>query len=204
MHRSIRRAPLLAVAVTALAPGLADAHVSLQPAQVPAGSFSRVDVRVPNERDDASTTKVAVKFPPGFLSASYQQVPGWTAETKMARLAKPVVADGEKHSEQVDTVTFATRGKGIGPGQFQDFGLSLAMPSKVGSTLTFKAVQTYSDGQVARWIAGADADEPAPHVTLTAAVPEGGTATAPASKRARATPAATRGGGASGGALSIA
>ena len=34
------------------------AHVTLQPERVPAGGFTRLDVRVPNERDDAATTKV--------------------------------------------------------------------------------------------------------------------------------------------------
>ena len=33
-------------------------------------------------------------------------------------------------------------------------------------TLTFKAVQTYDDGEVARWIGAPDSDTPAPTVTL--------------------------------------
>ena len=57
----------------------------------------------------------------------------------------------------------------IAPGQFQDFGLSLKMPDgKAGDKLTFKALQTYDDGQIVRWIGPEDADEPAPIVTLEA------------------------------------
>ena len=42
------------------------------------------------------------------------------------------------------------------------------MPDKPGAKLTFKALQTYSNGEVVRWIGAADADEPAPQVELTA------------------------------------
>jgi uncharacterized protein YcnI len=164
-RRRVHRVALLAATGLAALPSLADAHITLNPDRVPAGSFSRVDVRVPNEQGNASTTKVVLKFPPGFISASYQPVPGWTVHVNVVR---PAAGSSAKQPEQVDTVTFTTRGKGIGPGQFQDFGLALDMPAKAGTTLTFKAVQTYSNGAVERWIGGPDADEPAPHVALTA------------------------------------
>ena len=37
---------------------------------------------------------------------------------------------------------------------------------KPGDKLTFKALQTYDDGEIVRWIGPEDADEPAPTVTL--------------------------------------
>ena len=46
------------------------------------------------------------------------------------------------------------------------------MPDKPDTSLTFKALQTYGDGEVVRWIGAPDADEPAPQVKLTAS--EGG------------------------------
>src|SRR3954470_17009791 len=101
MQFSPGRAPLLATCGIALTPSVAHAHVTLQPSKLTAGSFSRVDVRVPNERGDASTKRVVVKFPPGFIFPSYQRVPGWSAKVAMDKLAKPVVAFGEKHTEQV-------------------------------------------------------------------------------------------------------
>ena len=53
--------------------------------------------------------------------------------------------------------------------------MSLKMPDgKAGEALTFKALQTYEDGEVVRWIGPEDADEPAPVVTLTAAGEGGG------------------------------
>jgi uncharacterized protein len=173
MNRFIRVVALTALLLVC-AVSAASAHVTLQPDTTPAGEFKRLDVRVPNERDNASTTKVEVKFPAGFIFASYEPVPGWTTKVTLAKLAKPVQVFGERHTEQVDKVTYSANGKGIRPGQFQDFGLSLGLPDKPGSTLTFKAVQTYSNGEVVRWIGAPDAEQPAPQVKLTAATGEAG------------------------------
>ena len=46
------------------------------------------------------------------------------------------------------------------------------MPNEPGKALTFKALQTYTGGEVVRWIGPPDAEEPAPQVTLTAAEEE--------------------------------
>jgi uncharacterized protein YcnI len=160
----MRRTICIASAAAALlaVPAAAEAHVTLQPSEAPAGGFTRLDVRVPTEREDASTTKVEVKFPAGFTSVSTEPVPGWTASVK-------------KTADRVDTVTWTGDGKQgkIGPGEFQDFGLSVAVPDKPGASLTFKALQTYSNGEVVRWIGPPDAEEPAPRVALTAASAEG-------------------------------
>jgi uncharacterized protein YcnI len=180
-------------ALLALAP-VASAHVTLQPEEVPAGGFTRLDLRVPTERDNASTTKVEVQFPPGFLFVSTEPVPGWEAKIVNRKLDKPVEQFGEQISEEVGQVTFTASDEaaGIGPGQFQDFGLSLSVPDKAGSALTFKAVQTYSNGEVVRWIGPPDSDEPAPQVQLAAAEPEGG-ASEPASQEQAAPPAESGG-----------
>jgi uncharacterized protein YcnI len=165
------------VAALAVAPTAA-AHVTLQPEEAPAGGFTRLDLRVPNERDNADTTKVDVEFPPGFLSVSTEPVPGWDAQVTMRKLDKPVEQFGEQVTEEVGRITFS--GGAIRPGEFQDFGLSLGVPDKPNSTVTFKAVQTYSSGEVARWIGPPDSEEPAPQVKLTAAEAEGGGAAQPA------------------------
>ena len=171
---TVRRSILAAAAALALlAPAAAQAHVTLQPSTAQAGGYTRLDVRVPNERDDAATTKVDVQLPPGFISASYEPVPGWDVKVTMGKADKPIDAgEGLKSDTQVSRITWTGDGKRgkVAPGEFQDFGLSLKMPdAAAGEKLTFKALQTYDDGQVVRWIGPEDADEPAPVVTLTAA-----------------------------------
>jgi uncharacterized protein YcnI len=160
---------LAVAALGALPVADAAAHVTLQPREVPAGGFTRLDVRVPNERDDAGTAKVAVQLPAGFASVSYEPEPGWTAKVVKEKIDKPIDLHGEPVDEQVDQVVFtADKGAEIQPGQFRDFGLSVAVPDQP-QTLTFKAVQTYDSGEVVRWIGAPDADQPAPQVTLVAA-----------------------------------
>ena len=128
------------------------------------------------------TTKVAVQFPAGFAEASYQSVPGWRVKVVKEKLATPVKTDDGEVTEGVKTITWTARSKadGIAPGQFQDFPLSVQIPGKAGDTLTFKALQTYSDGTVARWIGAPDADKPAPQVQVTAAADDHPAPAAPA------------------------
>jgi uncharacterized protein YcnI len=176
---TVRRSILAAAtALSLLAPAAAQAHVTLQPNTAQAGGYTRLDVRVPNERDDAATTKVDVQLPPGFISASYEPVPGWDVKVTMGKADEPIDAgDGLKSDTQVSRITWTGDGKQgkVAPGEFQDFGLSLKMPdAEAGEQLTFKALQTYDDGQVVRWIGPEDADEPAPIVTLIAAGEGGG------------------------------
>jgi uncharacterized protein YcnI len=182
----MRPTTLLASAALALAlPATADAHVTVQPKQATAGSFTRLDVRVPTERDDASTVKVAVQFPPGFAEASYEPVPGWNVQVTKEKLAQPIKTDDGEVTGGVKQITWTAKGRadGIPPGGFQDFGLSVQVPGKAGDQLTFKALQTYSNGEVVRWIGAKDSDNPAPVVAVT-----GDTAAAPAPT---ATPAAS-------------
>jgi len=182
-----RRIAALAVAAGALAvPAAAQAHVTVQPTSVPAGAETVLSVRVPNERDDASTVKVDVKLPPGFVSASWEAIPGWSVRAVKQKLSKPVQTDDGPIDEQVGEIvwTAADRKAGIQPGEFRDFPLSVVIPGKAGQTLTFKALQTYSNGSVVRWIGAPGADEPAPRVELTSAT----TAAADPGTRRRANP----------------
>jgi uncharacterized protein YcnI len=122
-----RRIAAIAVAAGALAvPAAAQAHVTVRPTSVPAGAETVLTVRVPNERDDASTVKVDVKLPPGFVSASSEAVPGWSVRAVKQKLSKPVQTDDGPIDEQVGEIvwTAADRKAGIQPGEFRDFPLS--------------------------------------------------------------------------------
>jgi uncharacterized protein YcnI len=178
MHRKL----VLAGAAAALAfPASAGAHVTLQPNTAPAGAFTLENIRVPNERDNASTVKVDVQLPPGFVSVSYAAEPGWSVRVVKQKLAKPIQTDDGPIDEEVSRLVWTGTGKGegrIAPGQFKDFPISVQIPGKAGQTLTFKALQTYSNGEVVRWIGAPSADQPAPQIKLTA--PEGAAAATPA------------------------
>jgi periplasmic copper chaperone A len=167
-----RKTAVAAVAASALAaPAAAEAHVTLQPSTAVAGASTVENVRVPNERDNASTVKVDLQLPHGFVAASYQPRPGWSVNVTTAKLAKPIQTDDGPIDTEVRRITFTGHGPDgkIAPGQFMDFPLSVQIPGKAGDKLTFKALQTYSNGEVVRWIGAPDSDTPAPIVTVTGA-----------------------------------
>jgi uncharacterized protein YcnI len=183
---------LLTTAVLAFAaPAAAQAHVTLQPNTAKAGAYTRLDVRIPNERDDASTNKVEVQFPDGFASASYEPVPGWDVKVSKKKLATPVQTDDGEITEGVDTITWTAKSDAdaIPPGAFEDFGLSVQIPGKAGDKLTFKALQTYTGGEVVRWIGAEGSDNPAPIVSVTDGDTTAPAAATPAPTQAAATPA---------------
>jgi uncharacterized protein YcnI len=173
MHRMTRAAFVAAGALAV--PAAAQAHVTVQPDTAAAGAFVVESVRVPNERDDASTVKVDVQLPPGFIEASYQPIPGWSVTVTKQKLAKPMQTDDGPVDEQVRRIAFTGHGPTgkIAPGQFMDFPLSVQVPGKPGDKLTFKALQTYSNGDVVRWIGAPDSETPAPIVNVVAAPTSG-------------------------------
>ena len=186
--------PAAVAAVTLAAPAAAQAHVTVQPNTATAGSYVVESVRVPNERDDASTVKLDLQLPSGFAEVSYEAQPGWSVKLTRAKLAKPVQTDDGPVNEEVRRITFTGHGAQgrIGPGQFMDFPLSVQVPGKAGDKLTFKALQTYSNGEVVRWIGAPDSESPAPVLTVT-----GAPATGAAAPHAAAAASADAGGGAS-------
>jgi periplasmic copper chaperone A len=170
------------VGLALAAPAAAQAHVTVQPEEVPAGGFVRFDVRVPNERDNANTERVEVQMPDGFAFVSYEPAPGWEVRVNYEQLQQPIQAEGEQITEQVNTVSWTATdpNAAIRPNEFRDFGLSVGLPeqAQAGAVLTFPAIQTYSSGEKVRWIGPPDSEEPAAQVTLTAAPAESGAPTA--------------------------
>ena len=123
----------LAALVAALAAAsVASAHVRLDPATAPAGSFTRFVVRVPTELPTASTVKVSVQLPPGLAFVNFQPKPGWKRTVTIEKLATPMKVYGETITERIATVTWTSAGGKIGPGEFDEFGMTAALPAKAG------------------------------------------------------------------------
>lgn len=161
-------AAVLMLAVPALA------HISVTPGSAPAGSAAVLTFHVPNEEATADTTTVDMKIPTAhpIVNLLVEPVPGWTVSVKTIKLAKPVTTDDGRFTQAVSEVIWS--GGKIAPGQFQDFSVSAdPLPTGVKS-LPFKAIQSYSNGDVVRWIdlpaPGQPAPgHPAPVLTLTTA-----------------------------------
>ncbi|MGW5664327.1 YcnI family copper-binding membrane protein [Streptomyces sp. NPDC003758] len=157
------------------------AHVTVQPeGQAAKGAYAVVDFKVPNERDDASTTKLEVSLPTDHPLASVmpQPVDGWKVQVTKSKLAKPLSMHGRQINEAVSKVTWTATGKGIEPGYFQKFPLSVGQLPENTDQLVFKALQTYSDNEVVRWIepqkeGQEEPEKPAPVLELASASSSG-------------------------------
>jgi periplasmic copper chaperone A len=165
-----------AVAVLAVAVP-ASAHVTVNPDEAVQGERARVDFRVPNESDTESTTELEVHFPEDapIASVSVGKVPGWTAEVTNRTLDTPLEGShGEQITEVVEVITWTADDEeaAIGPGEFLEFPVSLGTLPEV-EQIAFPTLQTYSDGEVVRWIElpteGTEPANPAPVLTLSAA-----------------------------------
>lgn len=199
MRRSARAMAL--TAMTAATLGLlavsADGHVTVSPNTATKGGYATLTFKVPNERPDANTTSLEVSFPEAspFAGISVQPKPGWTYKVEKASLATPISNHGQQVSERVSKITWtaAEESTAIHPGEFETFPISAGPLPSDADSLTFKALQTYSSGEIVRWIeeAAAGAEEPknpAPSLTLTDPAPE--TPGAQATPGATATPTA--------------
>lgn len=146
-------------ACSALAPALllalaapAHAHITVDPDEAEQGGYTTLNVKVPNERDDASTVEVTLHLDPDhpLTSAQPQAVPGWEVEVETAELDEPVESHGAQVTEAPSTITWS--GGEIAPGTFQQFPLSVGPLPEDVDQLVLKAIQTYDNDEVVRWI----------------------------------------------------
>ena len=80
---------------------------------------------------------------------------GRSRSPREARHPDPDRRRRDHRGRRADHLDRPTAEDGIPPGAFQDFGLSVQIPGKAGDKLTFKALQTYSNGEIVRWIGAA-------------------------------------------------
>jgi uncharacterized protein YcnI len=163
------------VAAVVFTPGVASAHVTVSSANATQGGYAKVTFRVPNEKATAGTAKVEITLPPDrpVASVSIKPTTGWTATLERTTLPTPIKNHDTEISEVVSKITWTAAADAvIQPGQFQEFDVSLG-PLPEADQLVFKALQTYSDGEVVRWIeeptGGAEAEHPAPVLKLAKA-----------------------------------
>jgi periplasmic copper chaperone A len=158
--------PLLATA--------ASAHVAVSSADaVRGGEAGLLVFRVPNESATAGTVKLTIDLPVdallGFVDT--QPLQGWTVTTTERKLGEPTRVGDFTLDKVTSSVTWtAAPGVRVGPDQFQLFQM-LVGPLPDGPTMTFSAVQYYSDGTVVHWnepypASGVEPENPTPVLDL--------------------------------------
>jgi len=163
MRRSLLAA-VAAAAMVALTAAPASAHASFPGASpYPSGSDQRLTMEVPEERGD-STHNVGVKVftPTGWTALGCETSPSWHCE----------LAD-----ESGLAVVRWTKVAGAAPGPGDEtfvFTIRVGPPGKAA----FPVHQTYTGGEVVRWIGQSDSEEPAPVLESVAATEPSSTTTA--------------------------
>jgi uncharacterized protein YcnI len=177
-----------ALAAVLLAASPASAHVTVNPKDATQGGYTKLTFRVPNEKDNATTTALEVDLPQNtpIASVSVKPTVGWSAVATKSKLDKPIKSDDGEITEAVTKIVWtASPDAAIKPGEFQEFDIS-AGPLPEVDKIVFKALQTYSDGDIVRWIEepasdGKEPEHPAPTLKLAKASSDttmgGGTAT---------------------------
>jgi uncharacterized protein YcnI len=159
--------------------GTAFAHVTVSaPGATSGGSDQVITFRVPTESETLSTTGVKIQFPTDTPIASVlvQAQPGWTNKETSTKLSTPIKTDDGDITEAVSEIdwTLNAGATGVAPGEFGEF-VVIAGQLPDAPSLTFKAIQTYSDGSTVSWIqtqapgSTADLEHPAPVLTLSKA-----------------------------------
>ncbi len=199
LPRTRRRAVLAIAAAAGLvvcSAGGATAHVRVFPDTTTAGGFAQLTFRVPTESDTAGTVGLRVDLPTDtpFTSVRTKPLAGWTAVVERGPLPEPVENDGATITEAATAVVWtADAGIAVGPGQYQEFALSVGPLPDAGTEVMLPATQTYSDGEVVEWADapladGSEPELPAPVLVTTEA--SAGDAHGAAGHDAEADPAA--------------
>ena len=132
-HVPARLVAVVVPAVALLAAGSAWAHVTISPPFVDVGTAATIAFETPNERPPHRTTALVVEAPAGVELAAAEPPSGW-------RL-------------RLSGNTARWSGGTIAGRTVVRFPLSVTARIPAG-TATFRATQTYDDGESVRWDAG--------------------------------------------------
>jgi uncharacterized protein YcnI len=152
--RAVRwRRALAATATLVLAiPAALFAHAVVFPKASTTGAYERYILRVPNERNVA-TTKVELRFPTDVRVTSFSDVPGWQLE--IAR-------------DSAQRIVGATWTGTLPPERFVEFPF-VAVNPKTAAQISWPAYQTYANGERVEWTGAEGSKSPASVTAISAA-----------------------------------
>jgi uncharacterized protein YcnI len=150
MSRFSLRAAILAVPGLLAVNGAAQAHVTIETREAPAGSYYKAVFRVPHGCDGSPTRKLRIRIPDGVIGVKPQPKPGWKVDMVQGKYARTYTL----HGAQVDRGVTELSWSGDLPDAYYDefvFRAYLADDLAPGRIIRFPVVQECARGTV-RWI----------------------------------------------------
>jgi uncharacterized protein YcnI len=144
---------LIALLVTLALPGVAGAHIEVEPAEAPGGKPANLNLVIPHGCDGAATTSITVQVP-SSTKAKGKSAEGWKASNGSGQMKW---TGGPLPDHQVQGLPFTATFYG-----------------KKGSRVPFKLIQGCEGGASTSWLqvvaeGAPEPETPAPIVTLTSA-----------------------------------
>lgn len=147
---SARRHLVLLLSLFLVGAPSASAHIDIQPVATAPGATESFRLSVPNERQTDATVAIALRLPAGFTDVRADAEEPWTVD---------VTTDG-------DLQIIKWSGGQIRGSDTATFRFTARTPTTPNVTLTLPATQTYSHGEVDRWIEDTAGEFAAPVLTL--------------------------------------
>jgi uncharacterized protein YcnI len=149
----IIQATAATVVLVLAVPALGLAHAVVFPRNSTPGAYERYVLRVPNERNVA-TTRVELRFPNDVKVVSFADVQGWTLEIQR---------------DSASRIVGAVWTGSLAPERFVEFPF-VAVNPKTAAQIQWPAFQTYGDGQRVEWTGPEDSKSPASVTSIALAV----------------------------------
>ncbi len=126
------------------------AHVVVRPAQSTIGQDQKYTMRVPNEKQVA-TTSIQLTFPDSIVVSAIDEQPGWKLTTDKNAQGK---------------LTRAIWTGSLAPGQAAEFTFTARNP-KSETIVEWNAIQTFQDGSKSEWTGPPGSKTPASRTSIS-------------------------------------
>ncbi|MFG6490183.1 YcnI family protein [Roseateles sp. BYS78W] len=143
--------------------GLAQAHITLDQPEAPAGTSYRAVFKVGHGCEGGAATKeIVVTLPEGLRGAKPMPHAGWTLTTKRRALKTPYESHGKPVTDELAEVRWTANGEAnyLDDAWYDEFVLRASLPAEPGE-LWFKVRQVCTQGEW-NWADIPAADKPAP------------------------------------------
>lgn len=148
----------------------AEAHVTLETREAPAGSYYKAVFRVGHGCDGQPTQRLRVQLPAGVDSVKTMLKPGWKVQVVREKLATPLKGEHGNTVTEVPKEVSWSGGK-LADENYDEFVMQIHLPDTPNADLYFPVVQECAKGGH-RWIEIPEAGrterlkEPAPKLRL--------------------------------------